>query len=82
MRGEHGSRRRSGLRRVVVVLALTLLGALVFGSLAEHFGWHLFREAGGQIVRAASWGDSLVVDTREMAGDRNVPTQAGVFVLS
>ena len=82
MRGEHGSRRRFGLRRVVVVLALTLLGALVFGSLAEHFGWRLFREAGGQIVRAASWGDSRVVDTRKMAGDRNAPTQAGVFVLS
>jgi hypothetical protein len=38
------------LLRGIVVLALVLLCALIFGSLAEHFGWRLFSEAGGRIV--------------------------------
>lgn len=47
-----GAKRRFGLRRLFVVLASALLIAWAFAFLAEHFGWHLFSEAGGQIVRA------------------------------
>jgi hypothetical protein len=36
-----------------VVLAKALLMAWAFGFLEEYFGWHLFSEAGGAIVRAA-----------------------------
>jgi len=36
---------------LAVVEALLIAWALMF--LAEYFGWHLVREAGGQIVRAA-----------------------------
>ena len=41
------------LVRAFVVLVAVLFGFLVFGSFAEHFGWHLFREAGGQVVHAS-----------------------------
>jgi len=47
-----GATGRFGLRRLFVVLASTLLIAWVFAFLAEHFGWHLFSEAAGQIARA------------------------------
>ena len=48
---EMGAKRRLGVMPLFVVLAKALLyaGAIMF--LADYFGWHLLREAGGQIVR-------------------------------
>jgi hypothetical protein len=48
---EMSAKRRFGLRRLFVVLASALLIAWAFAFLAEHLSWHLFSEAGGQIVR-------------------------------
>ena len=43
----------------LVVFAKALLIAWVLMFLAEHFGWHLFREAGGSVVRTVVGGPSI-----------------------
>jgi hypothetical protein len=44
---------RLGPARLLIILAKALFIAWALVFLAEHFGWHLLREAGGQVVRAA-----------------------------
>ena len=45
--------RKISVRNVLVQCVLALLIVFVMFVLDEYFGWHLVREAGGQIVRAA-----------------------------
>ena len=51
--------------RLVVMLAAGLVMAWALGTLAEHFGWHLLREAGGQIVGAATEGGVALRDVQQ-----------------
>ena len=45
--------RRVGLVRLFATLTKASLIAWAVHALADYFGWHLFSEAGGQILRAA-----------------------------
>lgn len=48
-----GTERRLSLGRMLLVVGGSVIIAWAFGTLAEHLGWRIFSEAGGQIVRSA-----------------------------